>query len=122
MTIELEKMAKRLNPKETTLFFGSGSSIPSDLPSAASLIDKLGQKFSLDTQGYSLTEISQFVEDEFSRKHLIGFLRTLYSNGKAKGGIRNLPLYDWASVYTTNYDTIVEQSYDIRKKPLTVIS
>ena len=28
----------------------------------------------------------------------------------------NLPMYDWRSIYTTNYDTLIEQSYATKKK------
>jgi len=36
------------------------------------------------------------------------------------GSIVNIPLYDWRAIFTTNYDTLIEQSYEIRKRELTV--
>ena len=37
-------------------------------------------------------------------------------------GILNLPAFEWAGIYTTNYDQIIERSYELARKPLHVVS
>lgn len=37
-------------------------------------------------------------------------------------GLLNLPLYDWKDIFTTNYDTLIEQAYKKSERPLKVYS
>ncbi len=49
-------------------------------------------------------------------------VRTLFKNLKPTAGLLNLPLYDWKSIYTTNYDDLIEQAYRKKTKPLGVFT
>lgn len=122
MSILLTDLVERIEPDNTVLFFGSGSSIPSGAPSAENLIELIGTRFSLSTDGYSLSEISSVAETKFSRKELITFLRSCFDLPYATGSILNTPLYSWKSIYTTNYDELIEQSYKRKNTSLTVYS
>lgn len=53
---------------------------------------------------------------------MITEVRTLFKNLRPTSGLLNLPLYDWKSIYTTNYDDLVEQAYRRRGKPLGIFS
>ena len=49
-------------------------------------------------------------------------LRTLFKGLRPTAGLLNLPLYDWRSIYTTNYDDLVEQAYQRKGKTLGVVN
>lgn len=122
MSISLSTMIDGINPNNTVLFFGSGSSIPSGAPSVAKVIEKIGRDMAIETNGYSLTEISSLAEVKKSRKELVSCLRSMFNRIHVTGALLNLPLYNWKNIYTTNYDKLVEQAYEKQSKPLSVIS
>lgn len=114
MPISIQGLASEIDPERTVLLFGSGSSIPSGAPSAAKLISKLAERFKIEDQGYSLSEISGIIEGKTgSRKVLIEEVRKYFNNLSPTGGILNVPLYDWRSIYTTNYDHLIEDAYGL---------
>lgn len=122
MSIELSEMIEGIDPSSTVLFFGAGSSIPSGAPSVAKIIDKVSQDFNINSDGYSLTEITSFAEEKRSRSELINCLRNMFNRIRVTGSLLNLPLYNWKNIYTTNYDKLIEQSYEKKEKPISVIT
>lgn len=122
MSIPLSDLVSQIVPENTVLFFGAGSSIPSGAPSVQRIIDVLSEKIQLDNGDFSLSELASISEEEIGRKELISTLRGLFKLPSVTGGLLNLPLYDWKNIYTTNYDTLIEQSYKRRERPLTVYS
>lgn len=123
MTITIAELSRAIDPKRTVLLFGSGSSIPSGAPSVPKIIETISRDFSIPANGYNLREISSLAEAKpGGRPKLIGALRALCGNLQPTGGLRNLPLYEWKSIFTTNYDTLIEQSYELRHKRADAIS
>jgi GTPase SAR1 family protein len=122
MSITLNDLTRRIKPENTVLFFGAGSSIPSGAPTVSKLIEFLAQKFHLDGLSYSLSEMSSLVEQSHSRREMIDVLRLPFRNLTPTGSLLNLPLYDWKNIYTTNYDTLIEQSYARKNRALSVTS
>ena len=122
MSVSLSTMIEGIDPASTVLFFGSGSSIPSGAPNVDKIIKTVGRDFKINTEGYSLTEITSIAERKRSRAELIVCLRSMFKHIKVTGSLLNLPLYNWKNIYTTNYDKLIEQSYEKKDKPLSVIS
>lgn len=122
MSISLSELAKRINPEKTVLFFGAGSSIQSGAPSVSKIIERFTQNHHFESEEYSLSELASLIEQKNSRKEMIGTLRGLFKNLKPTGSLLNLPLYNWKNIYTTNYDNLIEQSYERKQKDLSVIS
>lgn len=122
MSISLAEMIEGIDPSSTILFFGAGSSIPSGAPSVTKIIDRVARDFSIDAKGYSLAEITSLAEEKRSRAELISCLRDIFDRIRVTGALLNLPLYNWRNIYTTNYDKLIEQSYEKRGKPLSIIS
>lgn len=122
MPVDLDRLAQNLEPSKTILFFGAGSSIPSGSPSATELSAALSQQFSIQGEGYSLSELAELAELNTSRADLISFLRSQFPRPSPTGGLLNMPLYDWKGIYTTNYDELLERSYQIRKAQYYVIT
>ena len=122
MPISISELAAKIRPDRTVLFFGAGSSIPSGAPSVSKIIERLASAFEIDADGYSLSEMTSFAEQKKHRKEVIKLLRSMFSHTTPTGSLLNLPLYDWKNIYTTNYDTLIEQSYAKKERDLTVIS
>jgi hypothetical protein len=112
MPVDLKILCRQIKPDETVLLFGAGSSIPSGAPSSADLAEQLAHNFDIAyTPDLLLSEISTIVEKKRSRVELISFLRSRISGLKPTGSLINLPLFSWLSVYTTNYDNLIENVY-----------
>jgi hypothetical protein len=122
MPISLAQLAGDIRPAETVLLFGAGSSVPSKAPSVRRIIDHLAAQFHISGDGYTLTEISGIIEHKTSRRRLITELRTLFKDLRPTGGLVNLPLYDWKSLYTTNYDHLIEACYEARQRDIITYS
>ncbi|WP_208449425.1 SIR2 family protein [Burkholderia ambifaria] len=120
MPIELSRLALTVEPERTVLFMGAGACISSHAPSVGRLLELLQARFGLDHNGYSLREYSGIIEEQFGRKDLIETLRKAFRGLSPTGSLLNLPLYKWKSIYTTNYDTLVEQCYKKKDIPLLV--
>lgn len=119
VTIEIDEFLRRIRPAECVLLFGSGSSIPSNAPSVADLQGRFETEFGVPALGYSLAEQSSIIEVNIKeRALLISALRTAFKGVTPAGGILNLPLYEWRSIFTTNYDNIIEAVYKRRARPL----
>ncbi len=122
MSIKLSDMIEGIDPSNTVLFFGAGSSIPSGAPSVTKISESISQKFNIDSTGYDLAELTSLVEQKKSRGELINCLRDMFNRIRVTGALLNLPLYNWKNIYTTNYDKLIEQSYQKKEKPISVIT
>lgn len=112
MPTSIETLISELLPERTILLFGSGSSLPSGAPSVKTLIEKLSSRFKVEDHGYSLSEIGSIIEQKTgSRKALIEEIRSQFIGLTPTGGILNLPHFNWRSLYTTNYDHLIEDAY-----------
>lgn len=112
MPLNIDVFTSQIKPESMVLFFGSGATVPSGAPSVERMIGGMGQKFGIDSSDLSLREISTLVERNVSnRKELIKYIREFFKGLKPSRGIKNLPLYKWKSIYTTNYDNLIEDSY-----------
>ena len=122
MSIPISQLVHRIDPSNTVLFFGAGSSIPSGAPSVQDIINRVAEKFDIAPNDYSLSEITSIAEDQATRKPLIDAIREMLRLPTPTGSLLNLPLYKWKNIYTTNYDELIEQSYLRKDIPLTVYS
>ncbi|MBU3993550.1 MAG: SIR2 family protein, partial [Alphaproteobacteria bacterium] len=119
MPVDLNRFIAEIDPNNTVLFFGSGSSIPSGAVSSSDLTLQISERFGISSN-FALSEAAQLAEIKANRRELISFLRATFKNVRPTGGMSNLPLYDWKRLYTTNYDTIIEEVYEKQECPLAV--
>lgn len=123
MPISVSQLADDIRPRSTVLFFGSGASIPSGAPSSQKVVEALGEEFRLDLSRFTLSEASGLVEHKSKdRRRMINVVRSSLSSVRPTGGILNIPLYDWKSIYTTNYDNLIESAYGKAGKDISVYS
>jgi hypothetical protein len=122
MPIELRELIDQLTPSNTVLVFGAGASLPSGAPSVSDLVNDISTEFKIEPDGLNLAEISAVAEMKRNRTDLIALLRKRFRGLKAKSSLLNLPRHDWKSIYTTNYDELVEDAYRRAERPLQVFS
>jgi len=122
MPNSLKDLIQEIQIERTVLIFGAGASIPSNAPSVASLIQAISDEFKIDAKGLNLREMAGLAESKRNRSDLIKCVRAKFKNLKPFGSILNLPLYPWKSIYTTNFDRLVEDSYRRLDRPLKVYS
>ncbi|XQA65049.1 SIR2 family NAD-dependent protein deacylase [Xanthomonas sacchari] len=122
MTMNLKNITEDISPENTILILGAGASIPSGAPSVADLINKISKQFGINANNLNLREIATLAETRKNRSELIHLIRSMISGIKAKGAILNIPHYPWKSIFSTNYDELLEDAYQRAKKNLHVIS
>lgn len=122
MPKKISTFIEGLNPSRTILFFGAGSSIPSGAPSVEDIITALSEKFGQRTDSFSLAELAELIQRKHDRRSLITALRGMFQNVRPTGGLLSLPMYDWKSIYTTNYDTLLEDVYKRKELPTKIYS
>lgn len=123
MPLPIDRLVSTIDTSRTVLFFGSGSSIPSGAPGVDHLKAHFEKAFAVAAQGYTLSEQTGIIENQTKdRTRLIAELRSQFRGLKPSGAILNLPLYAWKSLYTTNYDTLIEASYVRKGIPIAAYS
>lgn len=121
MPIPITELASRIVPEQTVLFFGAGSSAASGAPGGRDLTNLISDRFKV-SHDYSLSETAMLAESKAGRKELIDFIRLHIASKTPTGGLLNLPRNRWKSIYTTNYDTLIEQAYSRHGINIEVIS
>ncbi len=123
MTIDISVLARQIAPQNTVLVLGAGASIPSGAPSGKELAKDLEAKFKVgEGLGLSLSDIATLIERRVNRRELIEFICNKVEDITPSGGILSIPLLDWAAIFTTNYDTLVEKAFKKSGVPLSVYS
>lgn len=122
MVVSIEFLAKNIVPENTVLLFGAGASIPSGAPSVAAIMADLSAALGTPADGFSFAEYCSLFEMSKGRRALVEIVRSRIRNLRPSGGLINLPNYDWRSIFTTNYDDLIEKSYLRKDKPLKVYS
>lgn len=115
-------LAERVDPKRTALFLGAGSSVASGGPTAITLARKINNLAASGAiAGDDLMEVAGIAELKFGRPAVVQAVRDALKPLRPSGGLLALPAYDWPVIFTTNYDTLVEQAYSASGVPLSVI-
>jgi hypothetical protein len=121
--VTVEEVIKNLDPTKTILLFGAGSSIPSNAPSVQDLQKHFEATFNVSADQYGLAEQTSIIEVRTKdRRGMIRELRRMFRGLEPTGAILNLPLLAWKSIFTTNYDTLIEDSYKRRSAPYAMYS
>lgn len=113
MPIQMDRLVAGLEPERTVLFFGSGSSLPSGAAVRRGFRRILRKHTVSRRPAIPFAEQAGIIENQTKdRTRLIAELRTQFRGLSPTGAILNVPLYHWKSLYTTNYDKLIEASFD----------
>lgn len=117
MSISIERMIKEIKPENTVLLFGAGASLPSGAPSVTVLMDALSEKIGVSHEGYSFDEFCSLTEQKTNRKEIVRLVRQKFKGLSPTRGLLNIPLFEWNTIYTTNYDDLIERAYLKKSRP-----
>lgn len=71
--------------------------------------------------GDNLSEIATIFEHKMSRRELVEAIQERLQPLSPTGGLLLIPEFDWRSIYSTNFDQLVEKSYTQADRPLHVV-
>jgi NAD-dependent SIR2 family protein deacetylase len=122
LPISLEALCAVLKPENTSLLLGAGASVPSGAPSGIQLAQRLWRDVAKsDALSEDLIETSGILERRFSRRPVIEALVSALRKLQPTGGMLGLPKFGWHSVFTTNFDQLMEAAYKSAGVPLVPI-
>lgn len=122
MTISISSLVSAIAPEKTVLLFGAGASLPSGAPSVGQLCQHLSSQIDESTDGFNFADLCALFEYKEGRKKLVSQIRKQFSSLRPTGGIQNVAEYAWVSIFTTNYDDLVEKSFTKKNKDIRVFS
>ena len=119
---ELDRFLQQLDPSRTVVLLGAGAARSSGAPISAELCRYLEEKLA-DREFISddLSELASILETRKTRRVLIDHLMARLGGLQPDGALVALAAYQWASIYTTNYDLLVERAYEKAHRPLAVV-
>lgn len=79
--MKVEELANTLDPRQTTLLFGAGASIPSGAPCGAEIARRLRAQLTTDLEDADLAEVAQVLEDKKGRLKLVAEKASTVSKG-----------------------------------------
>ena len=93
--------------------------MPSGAPTGRQLAHQLWRSVAnSDPQSDDLIETSTILSRRYSRRDVVKSVVDKLSNLKPTGGLLGLPNFHWKTVFTTNFDRLVESAYKECKVPL----
>jgi hypothetical protein len=119
MPTTLAALCKQLDLSKTSVVLGAGSSIPSGAPSAKELAHRLWRDIAQsEPLSDDLTESASLLERRFGRRKIIDFIIGVLNKLSPSGGVEAFPALGITRLYTTNFDRIIEKSYQRAKSSL----
>ena len=107
------------------LFLGAGAAMGAKSPDGGdmlgvwSLIKELADRFlGGSAEEYSLTSASELSISESDLVTVQGFIRDIFIPFDPAGFHLKIPSFKWKSIYTTNYDLVIEKAYSSNESSL----
>lgn len=113
----LQDIAGKIRTGKAVLFIGAGCSIAAGAPSTKKLVNEIKNNF--DRIDQSLNRFEDVCHEVIESRHygrpaLEEFIRKQLSNLQLSKAHLVLPSYDWAAIYTANFDDLIELAYRTR--------
>ncbi|WP_420572937.1 SIR2 family protein [Kordia sp.] len=113
-------LIEQIKKGEVVLFLGAGASFDSlhpekkEIPSAKGLANLIACDYLKDEslKDYDLSYISEIAISETDLFRFQTFIKGVFEDFKPNDFHSNIALYSWKSIFTTNYDLIVERAYE----------
>lgn len=110
-----KRLLSALKSGKVVLFLGAGANNHCCLnngermPSGDKLAELLSKKF--EVRHTNLAETSEFVEANYTRPELNTYIIELLTGAQPSTGFKLIKTFKWNSIYTTNYDLLIEDIY-----------
>jgi len=111
----MERIAKKINEGKVALFIGAGVSQVAGAPSTSDLVATIKKSFDkVRFETNDFIDVCQAVIDSDyydGRKELETLIRRILLGLKPTKWHLDLPRYNWAAIFTTNFDDFIEESF-----------
>jgi len=119
MTITLEELTKSLDPQRSAIVMGAGASVPSGAPNGTQLAHHLWREVNKsEPLSDDLIETASLLSRKYNRRDVIDAVVGKLSGLSPTGGIAGLPMLGWKSLFSTNFDQLIEKSFKAKGIPL----
>ncbi len=119
---DLERLARSLNPERTVVFLGAGAAHASGAPLSNELCRYLESDLANGEHiSDELAELASILERRSSRRTLVEAIVAHLQPLQPDGALVALAAYPWPSIYTTNYDLLLERGFERAGAPLSVV-
>src|SRR5579884_273025 len=111
-TPAFQRVVEIVQSGECVLFLGAGVSIDSGAPSGKQLAGELSATFfPNEPPTDDLGATSEAVDAVYGRKELNQFLVERFRGLRPQGALVSIPTFHWKSIYTVNFDLLLEGAY-----------
>lgn len=118
----LSALLSRIDIKKTVLLLGAGASRSSGAPIALDLCRHLEEKLASGSKiSDDLSEVAGILEHRYGRKSIVDAVVSKLSGLNPDGGVLALAEYPWKSIYSTNYDRLIELAFESKGKKIGVV-
>ena len=122
MPISMERLKSTIRPDRTIILLGAGASIPSGAPSGTALAQRLWKNITgTEPQSDDLVEAASILERRYGRKAIVDEICNALEPLQPTGGLLALPQFGWNSIFSTNFDLLMERAYKHAGQLLTPI-
>lgn len=119
---DIHLLADTTRPERSVLFFGAGASVPSGGPTASEFADQLSEIIAgAPAASTDFNEECSILELRYGRRALVDAVRAILAPLEPSGGMLGVAAYPWSTIYTTNYDRLVEISFERSQRTLAVV-
>ena len=117
----LFNIREKVQQGNVVLFLGAGASHAAGGPTGKKLTEMIKEQFPESNQSLdNLIDVCQDVIDTppYNRNELEEFIRKKLSPLQPTDGHKNITKFDWAAIFTTNFDDIIELAYRLSPQAL----
>lgn len=120
----IKEFSRKIVNNETSLFLGAGFSINSNMPSWRQLMEPCADALHITLNDESdFAQIAQYYETRRGRSQLVAEITSkINKNATSRKELTELLTLDFHSIWTTNFDNIIENSLNSQNISCNVIS
>jgi putative nucleotidyltransferase with HDIG domain len=110
-----EELYNHIISGNCVLFIGAGVSMEAEAPSAQEIVRELSEQYLQGQhEGEPLSRVAAYVETKpgLGKRSIVNYLVNRLSHLKPSRAHLLIPKFNWAAIYTTNYDTLIEEAYE----------
>ncbi len=108
----LERLGEIIQSGTCVLFLGAGVSLDSGAPNGGQLAKDLGQRFlPTDPESTDLGQVCELIDATEGRRALNDWLIERFRGLTPPAALLSIPRFRWKSIYTMNFDTLLEEAY-----------
>jgi len=110
----LDFIFENIRKGKIVLFLGAGASISAGAPSTKDLVKQLHDHFTkIDNTIQDFNELCDAISytDIYGYNALYEYLQNKFMNLNPSDNHKLISKYDWLAIFTTNYDTLIEQGF-----------